>query len=187
MTPISVQLADSQVYLAPRSHTMHSDESAFHAYHACHCSESRACMPCVPFPSRIVRKIALNQAFSTYLEFHSDESPPAWIAFHSDEHAWHTFYATYTHKFCHNVVRSQTRCRNISSSLPTGQFFCSSSLFRVANYIYSVSLRNYVNLSHQLNTVILLTVYVLFKTIKYSEMMTYSYSICLLGGLVYEC
>jgi len=56
------------------------------AYHAYHCSESRARtldfvlyariprMPCVPFPSRIVRKIALNQAFSTYLAFHSDES-----------------------------------------------------------------------------------------------------------------
>ena len=40
MTPISAQLGDSQVYLAPRSHTMHSDESAFHAYHTCHCSES---------------------------------------------------------------------------------------------------------------------------------------------------
>ena len=74
MTPISVQLAVSQVYLDPRTHTMHSDESAFHAYHtfhsyesacphltlycttpafyayhACHCSESPTLIPCVPF------------------------------------------------------------------------------------------------------------------------------------------
>jgi len=42
-------------------------------------------------------------------------------------------------------------------------FFCSSSLFHAANYIYSVSPRNCVNLSHKLNLVILLTVYVLFK------------------------
>ena len=48
------------------------------------------------------------------------------------------------------VVATTKEMQNISSSLPTGQFFCSSSLFRVANYIYSVSLRNCVNLSHQL-------------------------------------
>jgi len=77
-----------------RSHTMHSDEWAFHAYHACHCSESRARMPCVPFPSRIVRKIALNQAFATYLAFHSDESacPHALraIPMSHDPHALHS-------------------------------------------------------------------------------------------------
>jgi len=43
------------------------------------------------------------------------------------------------------------------------------------------------NLSHPLNLVILLTVYVdadaLFKTIKYSDMMINSFSICLLGGV----
>ena len=64
------------------------------------------------------------------------------------------------------IVANTKEMQKYIQFTPNTSVFCNSSLFRVANYIYSISLRNCVNLSHQLNLVILSMVYVLFKTIK---------------------
>jgi len=102
------------------------------------------------------------------------------------------FYGIYTHTFCHNVVRAQWRLKELCVIVantkemqkyiqltPNRSVFSSSSLFHAANYIYSVSPRNCVNLSHKLNLVILLTVYVLFKQLNIQTWwLSHSLSVC---------